>query len=405
MIGGRAVQIGAGNIGRGFLGQIFHESGLEVVFIDINQQLIAAFNEQRRYNIDIVGAGARQICIDNVRAVDVRDVEKVSREIAEASVVATAVGASTLPKIAPLLADALMERFRTEALPLNIIVCENLHDAAVYLRSLVGAALSDDLRQEIFERTGFVQAVVSRMVPIRTAQEQRDDPLGIRVEAYKRLPVDVEALVAPVPKLLGMEPVINFAAYEARKLFTHNCAHATLGYLGALRGIEFGYAALQDGEIAAVLRDVLNESGEALICEYGLERAEHEAHTRDLLERFANKELGDTCFRLARDPLRKLAPEDRLIGAARLCERHNIKPVALAYVIAAALCFAAPDDPAAAELQASIARDSVAQTLEMLCGVKAEEALGKQIISAYRLLKDNKGVSIKERQQTKVGNM
>ena len=34
---GNAVMFGAGNVGRGFLGQLFCESGYEVVFVDIDE--------------------------------------------------------------------------------------------------------------------------------------------------------------------------------------------------------------------------------------------------------------------------------------------------------------------------------------------------------------------------------
>jgi 2-oxoisovalerate dehydrogenase E1 component len=55
--------------------------------------------------------------------------------------------------------------------------------------------------------------------------------------------------------------------------------------------------------------------------------------------RFANRALADPVSRLARDPLRKLAPGDRLVGAARLVERHGIRPEGLSWGIAAALAY------------------------------------------------------------------
>ena len=45
---------GAGNVGRGFLGQLFSESGYELVFVDIDQPLITALNARRGYSIRLV---------------------------------------------------------------------------------------------------------------------------------------------------------------------------------------------------------------------------------------------------------------------------------------------------------------------------------------------------------------
>ena len=36
----KAVMYGAGNIGRGFIGQVLHDSGYEVVFIDVNTAVL-----------------------------------------------------------------------------------------------------------------------------------------------------------------------------------------------------------------------------------------------------------------------------------------------------------------------------------------------------------------------------
>src|SRR5207302_1526330 len=98
----------------------------------------------------------------------------------------------------------------------------------------------------------------------------------------------------------------------------------------------------EDSAIRTILNGVLAETSEALIRKHAFDRSEHEAHVMDLLSRFANQELGDTCFRLARDPIRKLAPEDRLVGAARLCESQGVRSESLSTVIASALKF----DPA-----------------------------------------------------------
>ena len=377
-----AVQFGAGNIGRGFLAQLFHESGMNVVFVDVDPAIVETLNARRDYVIHVVGPGAEDIRITDVRAVDGRDTDAVAREIAECKIACMAVGAGALKHIAPNLAAGLQFRHSRGGGPLNVLICENLHDASGMLRSLVAACLPESDRDAILANTGFVQAVVSRMVPLQSPIQ--NDLLDVRVEAYKRLPVDATAVAGNLPNISGVEPVENFEAYVERKLYTHNCAHATLGYFGFLRGIEFGYEALTDPSIRLSLRRVLGETGAALVRKHGFDSNEHEAHIDDLLARFANRKLGDTGFRLGRDPIRKLAPDDRLVGAARLCEPQNIVPEALAKVISAALRFDAKEDPAAVELQRRIVESGIEAVLRDVCGVRPDEPLGRRVLAWYR---------------------
>jgi mannitol-1-phosphate 5-dehydrogenase len=381
---GTAVQFGAGNIGRGFLAQLFHESGLEVVFVEVAEEVVEALNSRRAYAIQIVGPGAETVSIGNVRAVHGRDRVRVAGEIALAEIVCTAVGAHALPQIAPALAAGLLARHKSLATPVNSLLCENLHEAAAVLRAAVESHLPAKDRETILAKTGFVQAVVSRMVPLQTGAERTADPLAIKVEAYKRLPIDATAIVGALPPLVGVEPVANFEAHVERKLYTHNCAHAVLGYLGYAAGHTYGYQALRDPRIASLLNAVMAETGQALIRKHGFDPAEHNAYETDLRERFQNESLGDTCRRLSRDPLRKLAPDDRLVGAARLCESQGIAPRALSWAIAAALRYDDPEDPSAAELQRLLRARGREITLRQVCRILPDEPLAALIEEAIK---------------------
>lgn len=384
-----AVQFGAGNIGRGFIAQLFHESGYRVIFVDISPTVLGAINHLGNYNIRIVGQGAATIPIDNIEGIEAHEAQAVADALASCSIASTAVGAGALKAIAPLIAEGLRKRFAHTSEPLNILICENLHDASDYLRDMVRQNLHADEREAILARTGFVQAVVSRMAPLQVPSETDPFSLDIRVEAYKRLPVDAHCVVGELPEIVGVQPVDNFQAQVERKLYTHNCAHAAIGYLGYLEGIEFGYEALETPSIRMALDEVLAETSEALILKHGFTPEEHHEHVLDLLRRFANVELGDTCFRLARDPLRKLAPDDRLVGAARLCETHGVKPRALAKVIAAALHFDATEDPSAEKLVQLIKENGVENTMRRICSIEPSESLGIMILREYQKLPSN----------------
>jgi len=382
-----SVIFGAGSVGRGFLGQLFSESGYEVVFVDVDEPLIEALARRGSYTLRLAGVDkVEDLTIGPVRAVNGSDTERVAAEVAQASLIATAVGARALPIIARSIAAGLAQRWEgNRPAPLNVIICENLHDAPQLLRGYVREALPDKLRQHV-DWVGFVPAVIARMSPVPTPEQRAADPSFIVAEPYKVLPVDREAFVGEPPRIVGMEPVAPFVAYVERKLYIHNAAHAMLGYLGYRRGHTYGYEALEDPWVRPLLDQALGEAVEALAAEHGFEPEALQEHVDDLLARFANRALGDPISRLARDPLRKLAPSDRLVGAARLAERHGIRPEGLAWGIAAALAYDNPEDAHAVELQARLAEEGLGGVLQAVCGIQQDEPLGDMVRRHYEVL-------------------
>ncbi|NLE44583.1 MAG: mannitol-1-phosphate 5-dehydrogenase [Chloroflexi bacterium] len=383
-----AVIFGAGSVGRGFLGQLFCESGHEVVFVDVDEPLVQALGEKGAYTLRLAGVESTQdITVGPVRAIDGRDLEAVATVVAGAQLAATAVGARALPIIARPIAMGLEQRWRSgNERPLNVIICENLHDAPELLSGYVREALPEQWRSRLDALVGFVPAVIARMAPVPTPEQRAADITLIVAEPYKVLPVDRDAFVGRIPQVVGMAPVTPFSAYVERKLYIHNASHAMLGYLGYRRGWEYGYEALVDPEVRRRLESAVDESARALVAEHGLDLDELREHVRDLLNRFGNRALADPIDRLARDPLRKLAPQDRLVGAARLAEKHGIAPDGLAWGIAAALAYDNPADEHAVELQRRISDRGVISTLADVCGISEDESLAEAVLERYEQL-------------------
>lgn len=384
----QALMFGAGNIGRGFLGQLFSESGYEVVFVDIDETILNKLNDEHHYELRLVDNEQTIIKqIAPVRAIHSKEVEQIAACFCEASIGATAVGARVLPFIAPVVAAGIQRRAALGVnSPINLIICENLKDAAAYFRSLVLTHLDEQGKQYLAQWVGFVDTVIGRMVPPLTDEMRKADPTLIMVEPYQHLPVDKKGFVGEIPSIQNMEPKDSFEAYTAMKLYIHNCGHAVLSYLGYLKGYEYGYEALQDKDIFTKVKAAMSESTRAIARQYGLDIAALNAHVDDLLQRFQNRALGDTIFRLGRDPIRKLAESDRLVGAARLVERTGGEPLALSLGIAAAFCFNAPDDAIAQELQQRICLEGLENVLKSVTGIDADEPLGKKIVENYQCL-------------------
>ncbi len=381
----RAVIFGAGSIGRGFIGQLFCESGYEVLFVDVDAELIAALNRDGAYHLQTVSNDdIRNFRIGPVRALHgVRDTEAVVAAVARADLGATAVGVQALKFILPVLAAGLRRRAETAgATPFNLLLCENLKGAAALVREQVRALLPPERQDWLATEVGFVDTVIGRMVPAPTPEMRAADVSFIRAEPYKELPVDRAGFRGPVPAVAAMVAHDNFGIFTARKLYLHNCGHAVLGYLGFLRGHVDGVDALNDPAIRRELDGALAESVAGIVAHYGADRAWLEAHVADLVIRFANRPLGDPVARLGRDPERKLQPNDRLVGAARLAAEAGVVPAHLARGIAAALRFNPPGDPGAAALQQRLQAEGVEPVLADVCRIRSDEPLGRLVLNA-----------------------
>ena len=332
---------GAGSIGRGFIGPLFAQAGYEIVFIDINLQIIYALNDKLSYKYSIIADVPYDVKVSRARGVDGRDELAVVSEIASCDIMATALGAPVLQKVAPLLAKGICERARQSRGPLNILICENLKNAAHLLRGWIGAAMPEADESMLLSRCGLIETAIGRMVPV--AAPNLEDPLRVAVEEYGFLPVDRDAFIGAPPEIEGLIPYSPFSFYEERKLYLHNMGHAICAYLGAMHNIETIAGAISDPSIRLLTQCAMIESAAMLSKKYSVPFAGIYDHAEDLLLRFGNAALGDTCERVCRDPMRKLKAGDRLAGAMAQCREHGIHTVYIALGYAAALRYVTRD--------------------------------------------------------------
>jgi len=378
----KAVHFGAGNIGRGFLGQLYSQSGWETVFVDVDQRLIHALNERRSYQIEILGERCYLLDVTNVRAVDGREAAAVAEEIATADILGTSVGGAVLKHIAPAMAAGLAKRAAAAAAPISVLICENLLGAAKVLRQLLLDNAGGPARAYIEEKVGLAETVVSRMVPAVPDEKRAADPLYIGVEEYAVLPVDKRGFPWGTPEIHGFEFHDNLEAYEERKLFTHNCGHALCAYFGSEKNYEFIWQAVTDPGVRSMVVAALDETSKALIRKHSFTPREQQEHVDDLLGRFANRALGDTVARVARDPLRKLGPQDRLIGAARLVMETGGQPWNVVAGIRSAMRYRNPADPSAVELARMLDQHGIEHVLREVCKLEPSEKLYRMILAS-----------------------
>ncbi|CAD6004419.1 mannitol-1-phosphate 5-dehydrogenase [Agreia sp. COWG] len=372
----KAVHFGAGNIGRGFVGLILHNAGYEVVFADVNAELIDSLASTPSYTVHEVGANSKTWTVDNYRALNSSTHEaEVVAEIASADIVTTAVGPNILRFVAPLIAKAINARDASLS-PLAVMACENAINATDLLNQEIVAGLDSEALASIDDRAVFANTAVDRIVPGQAA----DAGLDVTVEDFFEWAIESGPFGGALPAIGEAHFVDDLAPYIERKLFTVNTGHATTAYFGFIEGAETLSEAMENPTVFARVAAVLEETKTLLVAKYDFDPEAQEAYVQKNLTRFANPFLPDTPARVGRQPVRKLGRHERFIGpAAELAER-GIVPDALLGAVGAALRFDLPEDAQSVELKQLLASASATDVTEQLTGLDSSHPLYAQVV-------------------------
>jgi mannitol-1-phosphate 5-dehydrogenase len=373
------VIIGAGATGRGQLGQVAFSAGFAVTYIERRQDLVKCLHQAGRFTVGLAGETIERLEISDFRIYHIDEVEACAEAIVDADIITTAVIPTNLASTVPTLAAGLrLRRARGVEKPLNIIASENMERSSTTLRGYLQEGAPDLDWPWIVKHVGFPDAMIARAVPVP------EDPLFLLAEYTQEWTVDATAVVDPMPRLEGMTLTSNQTAALERKLYIKNTGHMAIGILGFLKGYKLMDEAARDPEIFALVDAATRESAAAVTAQHGFDPAFIENYRASFLEAMKSPFLPDGIDRVIREPLRKLAREERLVGPAMLLCKHGGTPQALAEVIAAALCIDNPADPQAVEMQEKLTSANLVAAISRICGVDEQEPLVTLIYAAYR---------------------
>ena len=385
----KAVMYGGGNIGRGFIGALLSQSGYHVTFIDVAEPVVKHLQEKQCYPIRFVSSqGYEDVLVENVTAVNGNDADAASDVIAQCDIMATAVGARILKFIVPNIVAGLRKRWAEGNRPLNIIVCENLMDANKVVEGMIKEQLTEEECAKFDETVGLVEASIGRMVPVQTEEMKDGEPMRVCVERYGFLPTDKAAFKGGVPEIKNMVPFEPFDFYIKRKLYIHNMGHATCAYLGDLLGLEYIYQSIDVADVRILVQNAMLESAMALSKKYDVPLESITVHITDLLHRFTNAALKDTCMRVGGDPGRKLSADDRLIGSSSLAAEQGTTPAYIAVGAAAGLHRYIKE---AEGMEQGL--DSAKKVLTEVSGLDTDGKLAQLILSMYMRILDGATVA------------
>jgi mannitol-1-phosphate 5-dehydrogenase len=255
------------------------------------------------------------------------------------------------------LAPLLRARLAGSEASVNVITFENHRRAP----ELLAASLMEEdpsFARTICRTVGIGGAVVWRTISRRTITSR-----GVRFDAEgaDECYADALALIPGAPPLDGSVPGIELVrSFDDRmieKLWIFNAGHAAAAYLGWQVGCRTVGEAMEHPTVRAAVAGVVTEAQQAVEAYLSRRPGSVPLPPRSLdwiLDSYADPRLDDPIVRVAREPRRKLAADDRLTGPGIACLAAGFSPLALADAMAAALSYAEPNDPQATDLQREI---------------------------------------------------
>jgi mannitol-1-phosphate 5-dehydrogenase len=171
------------------------------------------------------------------------------------------------------------------------------------------------------------------------------------------------------------------------KFLGFGAGHAMCAYLGILRGHTYIHEAISDPLLRPMIQRSIQTSRRSLLSVDVASGAEVVRSIEWIITRYGNAGLGDPLTRVARDPIRKLAPDGPLVGAAQLVHRVTERvPAGFARAIASALAYRNDEDAQARLLGEMLARDGIGSVLDEVCGLDADDPLAREVTRIYALL-------------------
>lgn len=385
----RAVVFGNGKIARGFIGQLLYRSGYRTTFVGVNKKNVEAINSRGKYYVNVMGNPQASEWISNIHCVCIEDIGAIAYELNNCDIVFVSVGGKNIESLGETIAEVINFNPHILKQEKTIITCENWKNPHTILQNAILKNLRTELIDEFNIKIGVTQAAILRSGVEPTDEILEIDKYAVSVTNYWELPVDASRIKGSIT-LKGIDLKENFGGFLQQKIYTFNTLNATIAYLGNLYGEKILYEAANDVKIIELLGRVCSEINPAIAKMMGISIEEQNIFSRRAIDKYQDKAVMDFTERHARDPIRKLGPDDRMVGTARLVEKMGFKVDALAETIAAAIYYRTDNeaDPSAAQLKTMREEYGPRVVLEKICGISTEENLGKTILEKIDKFKE-----------------
>lgn len=102
----KAMILGAGRIGRGFVSELLHANQVEITYFDASSVMVDKLNEKKEYTIHVLGAEELNTHMEGVQAHLFYDIDALCSCWKEADFLFTACGGKNMGNVGETLAKA-----------------------------------------------------------------------------------------------------------------------------------------------------------------------------------------------------------------------------------------------------------------------------------------------------------
>ena len=290
-----AIHFGAGNIGRGFIAPVLQENNYEVVFVDVNKELIEQINLLQRYKVKSISLNASSdIFVKNISGLLLDDEEFLNEKLAKADLITTSVGPKFVKDIFNLVSSTKTEKIQT------FIAFENMYRAST--SNSIESGLS---------KLVLIDAVVDKIVP-----PQNITSLDVIVEEYGSIILDNNVNTKP----LNESKIVSYSNYDHefyKKLWLLNGLHLKLAYFGLSRNIKYIHEILNNQEGLDFAERAIDSLSKAYSL-FSNSTEDLKDFKQTILNRFSMPEIQDEVTRIARNPQIKFSKDERFERPLRL---------------------------------------------------------------------------------------
>jgi hypothetical protein len=309
----RCLIVGAGAIGRGYIP--WELNNFEITFLDANLMLVDSLAVSQKYK-SFMSYGDKLECLEIDSSRTFSSVDEIDLSIFDLAFIC--VGPRNVGKLPSGLGTLTCLIYSLENDPATVIQMRK-----IFNKSNIYFGIPD---------------VITSLTASPESLSQDSNALHtengvLYLEDHGDVPDSLKELT----------PTIQWVAAEKMhtewdaKLYLHNTPHCIASFLGYIHNCTYVHEALKIPSIVTILEGVVGEILQTLKILTDHDHTFMEEYAKKEVRRFSNELLYDPIIRVAREPLRKLHPNGRLLGALRMAVSAGVVPTYLAVGVCSAL--------------------------------------------------------------------